>query len=104
MEHRLAVWDRLLTVSSRRSLLASLEVTVMWGCEAIVIPFDDFRKLTLVIWKTSLREGDDPTDGNDFLFLITNHLVETAQRVLSEFQALLVHQGERGGRSTKAGS
>ena len=77
VEHRLAVWDRLLTVSSRRSLLASLEVTVMWGCEAIAIPFDDFRKVPLVIWKTSLGEGDDPTDGNDFLFLIINHLVET---------------------------
>ena len=63
----------------------------MWGCEAITIPFDDFRKVPLA---TLLSEGDDPTDGNDFLFLIINHLVERHNGFCQSFKKFLSTKGE----------
>ena len=43
---------------------------------------------------TSLSEGDDPTDGNDFLFLIINHLVERHNVFCQSFKHFLSTKGD----------
>ena len=84
VDHRLAVWDRI--ISRQRCLLESLGGSVMWGCEQIKIPFDS---LTEVPVATLLSEGDDPSDGNDFLFLLINHLIERYNGFCTAFKAFL---------------
>lgn len=44
----------------------------MWQCETVSIPFVSLEKAKLV---SLLSEGQHPTDGNDFLFLIINEMV-----------------------------
>jgi hypothetical protein len=69
--HILAMWNR---VSKGLSdILRQPDCKIFWQCEEIEFPFKDVGEAPLL---ALLSEGDHPTDGNDFLFLIINTIIE----------------------------
>jgi hypothetical protein len=67
-------------------LLESMDYKVHWQCQEIVFPFKKLEEARLI---HLLSEYDDPSEGNDYLFLAINDIVDhynTFIRHLSELE------------------
>lgn len=71
VQHILGLWERCRI--GLNEILALADQKVHWQCETISIPFEKLEKAELV---SLLSEGQHPTDGNDFLFLIISETVD----------------------------
>lgn len=71
VQHILGLWEN--CSSGLNEILALADQKVHWECETISIPFEKLENATLV---SLLSEGQHPTDGNDFLFLIINETID----------------------------
>jgi hypothetical protein len=83
--HITALWRR--TAEALNSFLQRTDCRVFWQCEEITVPFKNVEDAPLI---SLLSEGDHPTDGNDYLFIIINAIVgryNTFVRWLGEFEA-----------------
>jgi hypothetical protein len=65
--HIMGMWNR--AAKGLNDILRRPEVKIFWDCQEIEFPFNDVEDAPLL---ALLSEGDHPTDGNDFLFLIIN--------------------------------
>jgi hypothetical protein len=84
-DHVLGLWQR--TAAGLNSFLGRSDCTVLWECEEVKIPFHDVYEAPLI---HLLSEGEHPTDGHDFLFLVINSISNryaTFVRTLSEYEA-----------------
>ena len=71
VQHLLGLWERCRV--GLNEILADTDQKVHWQCETVSIPFEKLESAKLV---SLLSEGQFPTDGNDFLFLIINETVD----------------------------
>ena len=69
--HILMIWKR--TTDGFDSFLLSSGNQVFWECTEVQIPFQRIEDATLMML---MSEGDHPTDGHDYLFLVINDLVQ----------------------------
>jgi hypothetical protein len=83
-DHVLGLWQR--ASEGLNSFIGRSDCNVLWQCEEVEIPFTDVNEAPLI---HLLSEGEHPTDGHDFLFLIINSISNrygTFVRTLAEFE------------------
>lgn len=70
VNHLLQLWGR--CVLGVDEILAKADQKVSWECGKVSVPFGTLQDASMM---SLLSEGECPTDGNDFLFLILNETV-----------------------------
>ncbi len=67
--HIARLWKR--TARGFNNILNS-DHLIFWDCEEVKVPFQNIEEANIIML---LSEGNHPTDGHDYLFLLINHIV-----------------------------
>jgi hypothetical protein len=86
--HLVTLWERL--SYKMDSMLADSNFKVSWQCEEIDFRWKNINEAPLM---ALLSEGADPSDGNDFLFLVIDSIVAKYNRFVERF-AELAEEGD----------
>lgn len=73
------------------NLLQSMDHILHWQCDAIQFPFEKFEHASLIHF---LSQGNDPSEGNDFLFLMIHEIVDNYNTFVRRLSDLKVTTAE----------
>ena len=82
--HLHRVWTR--AAQCVNSFLRANESLVAWNCERVKVEFSDLMDAPLIC---ILSEMEDPTGGNDYLFLIINELISRYNKFVQNICAIV---------------
>jgi hypothetical protein len=63
------LWER---AAKGFNIILNSQHQIFWNCEEVKMPFQNIEDASLLMF---LSEGNHPTDGNDYLFLLIYHII-----------------------------